>query len=142
MPTPRFDDVADISLTTDELLLDRIRELVGGAYRRQLWFMLLDDDDRQLPVLIPLDVPERPEPEHRVGFLPLLTGLVEELAVGSVAVILERPGPDTLSAGDRAWFAVLADASRGAGLRMRGPVLAHDHGFRWIAAEDFLEGRR
>ena len=138
MPIPPFDDVADVSLASDEALLERVRDLVEGAYRRQLWFMFLDEDDRQLPLLVPLDVPDQPGDEHADPLGPFVTALVDELRPRSVVVVLERSGPDTLTRGDREWFAVVDRACRTADVVRRGPILAHDDGFRWIAAEDLL----
>ncbi len=140
MPTSRFEDVAHASLADDEALLKRIRDVVEGAYRRQLWLMFLDDEHRQLPIVIPHDVPSNPNRGHHTGFRPFIAGLVEELRPASVVVVLERPGTDDLRRGDREWFAVVDDACRAAGVVRRGPILAHDDGFRWIAAEDLLVG--
>lgn len=142
MPTPRFDDVADVSLADDEALLDRVRDLVRGAYRRQLWLMFLDGKHCQLPILIPHDVPSAPHRAHRTGFRSFIADLVEELRPASIVVVLERPGTDTLRRGDREWLAVVDDACRAAGVVRRGPILAHDDGFRWVAAEDFLVDRK
>ncbi len=140
MPTPRYDDVADVSLATDEALLDRVRDLVEGAYRRQLWFMFLDEEQRQLPVLIPHDVPSRPSREHGEAVHAFIAHLVDGIRPAGIVVVLERPGPDDLRRGDREWFAVVDDACRVAGVVRRGPILAHDDGFRWIAGEDLLVG--
>lgn len=138
MPTPSFDDIADIALTTDAAILERVRDLVDGAYRRQLWLMLLDDEHRQLPVVLPCDVPAAPPPVAARGVRRFVGGLSEEFDVGSVIVVLERPGAEPLTAGDRGWLRIAANACRAAGLPLRGPVMATDAGFRWIAAEDFL----
>lgn len=140
MPTPPFDDVADVSLAPDEALLERVRDLVEGAYRQQLWFMFLDEGDRQMPLLIPFDVPDRPQDEHRERLDPFVAELVDEVRPRSIVVVLERPGPDVLTSGDREWFAAVDHACRAAGVVRRGPILAHDDGFRWIAAEDLLGG--
>lgn len=140
MPISRFDDVADIALTTDDLVLDRVRLLVEGAYRQQLWLMFLDERHRQLPILMPHDVPSAPGREYRSGLRAFIADLVDEIQPSSIIVVLERPGPDIVRRGDRDWFALLADACRSAGVRLRGPVLAHDRGFRWVAAEDYLVG--
>lgn len=138
MPISPFDDVADVALATDEALLERVRDLVEGAYRRQLWLMFLDEQHRQLPVVIPHDVPSGPNRAHRTGFRPFIAQLVDEIRPGSIVAVLERPGPDIVRRGDREWFAVVDDACRAAGVERRGPILAHDDGFRWIASEDLL----
>jgi hypothetical protein len=139
MPISPFDDVADVSLATDEALLERVSDLVEGAYRRQLWFMFLDDHDCQLPILVPFDVPERPHEHHRDRLDPFVAALVDDVRPRRIVVVLERPGDDELTRGDREWFAVVDRACRAAGVERRGPILAHDDGFRWIAAEDLLE---
>mgnify|MGYP001260793952 CR=1 FL=1 len=137
MTYPRFDDVADVPLITDEHVLARVSTLVEGAYRRQLWLMFLDADQRQLPIVIPHDVPGSPSAEARREFPGFLQALVHELGAAAVVVVLERSGSDTLRRGDRDWFAVLADACAAAAVPLRGPVLCCDDGFRWIASEDF-----
>ena len=141
MPTSRFEDIAHVSLADDEVLLERVRDVVEGAYRRQVWLLFLDVEHRQLPIVIPHDVPSSPNRGHRAGFGPFIAGLVEELRPASIVVVLERPGRDDLRRGDREWFAVIDDACRAAGVVRRGPILAHDDGFR-IAAEDFLVERK
>lgn len=138
MPISPFDDVADVSLASDEALLERVRDLVEGAYRQQLWFMFLDERDRQVPLLIPFDVPDRPDKEHRDRLDPFVAHLVDEVHPRSIVVVLERPGPDWLTPSDREWFAVVDRACRAVGVVRRGPILAHDEGFRWIASEDLL----
>jgi hypothetical protein len=138
MPTSRFDDIAHVSLAADETLLDRVRDIVEGAYRRQLWLMFLDEEHRQLPIVIPHDVPSSPNRSHRAGFRPFIAELVDEIRPTSIVAVLERPGPDIVRRGDREWFAVVDDACRAAGVVPRGPILVHDDGFRWIASEDLL----
>lgn len=142
MPISSFDDVADVSLATDEAVLQRVRDVVEGAYRQQLWFMFLDERDRQLPLLIPVDVPDRPDQAPSDGLRPFIAGLADEVRLGSIVVVLERPGPDELTLGDREWFALVDDACRAAGVARRGPILAHDDGFRWVAPEDLLGNRK
>lgn len=93
MSVPPFDDVADVSLASDEAVLERVRDLVEGAYRQQLWFLFLDEHDR-------------PGEEHADPLGPFVSSLVDEVAPYSVVVVLERPGGDELTIGDREWFAV------------------------------------
>lgn len=138
MPIPRFDDIAHIALVSDDVLLERVRSLVIHAHRRQLWLMFLDARHRQLPVLVPHDVPSAPNHAHRTGFRRFVRGLVDDIRPGSIVVALERPGVDVVRHGDRAWFALVDDACRAARVTMRGPILVHDRGCRWIAAEDLV----
>jgi hypothetical protein len=107
MTIPRFDDVRDAPLATDEEVLQRAELLLGHAIRRQLWLMFLDEDDRQLPLLMPTYVPR-------------------------------RRGTEALSSVDRAWLQLVRDACAHAGIPLRGPLLVHDGGIRWIAPDDLV----
>lgn len=137
MSAPRYDEVEDRPVGTDEELLDRVEDLLVGACRRQIWFMFLDARDCQLPVLLPCDVPVRPDDRADA-----LGGFLQELGrsmdAAAVVTVLERRGGPTLRAEDREWLRTLEAAMRASGLRPRGPLLCFDDGVRWAAAEDYL----
>lgn len=132
MTTPH----SDVPLTADDDVRERVAELLDRAYRRQLWFMLLDDQQRQLPILLPFDVPRKPGSSHRAGFARSIGALAQEADADAMIVALERPGSATLGASDRAWFVLVTEACTEVGIRLRGPLLVHDDGVRWIATED------
>jgi len=136
MTIPHYDDTALERLDTDALLTVRIEQLVGRALRRQLWLMFLDHEDVQLPVLMPSEIPRRPEVESVIQFATFLTDLMAEVRASSVVFVLERFGADTINDEDRAWFQLVVEASRRAGVRMRGPFLSHDAGVRTIGPDD------
>ena len=61
MSRPPYDDTRDIPLTTDSDIEERVGELLGTANQRQMWLIPLDEQDRQLPLLIPIEgMPVRP----------------------------------------------------------------------------------
>jgi len=137
MSAPRYDEIDDIPVSTDEDLLDRVEELLVGACRRQIWFMFLDARDCQLPVLLPCDVPVRPH-EKADALAGFLRELGNSMDAAAAVTVLERRGGPMLGDEDRAWLRTLDAAMRESGLRPRGPLLCFDDGVRWAAAEDYL----
>lgn len=125
-------------LTTDEQVLTRVLDLIQHAIRRQIWLMFLDEDQRQLPLLMPSYVPRHPESGAVGPFGEFLGSLFEEVDASSMVIIFERIGSDTLGEGDREWFRLIHAACVAEGIPLRGPILAHDGGVRWIATEDYL----
>lgn len=136
MSLPRDDDLDDSPLVTDEDVLERASGLLRHAIRRQVWLMFLDEHDRQLPLLMPSYVPRIPSAGHRENYSRVLGVIFEESGADSLVVAYERRGPDELTAADRAWLALIRDACEESAIRLRGPLLVHDEGLRWIAPED------
>jgi len=136
MTIPRYDDVRDTPLASDELLLERAALLLGHAVRRQVWLMFLDERQRQLPLLMPSYVPRRPGPGHRENYARVLGVLVEDADADSMAVAYERRGSAELTAADIAWLILIRDACAKAAIPLRGPLLVHDDGVRWGGPED------
>lgn len=135
MVIPRFDEVHEAPLTSDEEVLVRVDSLIGRANRRQIWLLFLDAQDRQLPLLMPCEVPTRPG--RMTGAFPgFLRELVESVEADAIVSVLERRRGPELTEGDRIWLRLLRDAPAGIGVRQRGPILSSRAGVRWIAPED------
>lgn len=137
MRIPNYEETHEQPLTTDEQVLERVGLLVRNALRRQLWLMFLDGDDRQLPVLMPTDVPAHPQTTDASTLARFIHGVNDDLGASSIVVALERRGSDEISEDDRAWFRLVAAAASMAELRLRGPLLVHTRGVRWVAVEDY-----
>lgn len=135
MSAPRYDDLEDTPVATDEQLLDRVEDLLMGACGRQFWLMFLDDRDCQLPVLLPCDVPTRPDGEP-AALGRFIREVGRSVDAAAVVAVFERRGGPTLGDPDRAWLRHLRDAMRESSLLVRGPLLCFDDGVRWIALED------
>ena len=133
-----FDQVREIRLETDADLETRVGEILDAASRRQLWLMFLDLNSRQLPVLIPADIPPRPGKREVLGFSTFLTGVMEATEAATLVFVLERPGSDHISVRDAEWFRFLQLECSSASIPTRGPILCHDGGVRWVAADDFV----
>jgi hypothetical protein len=137
MQTPRYEDTQEHPLTTDENVLERVKLLVHTAMRRQLWLMFADGDDRQLPLLMPTDVPRNPEDADPANLARFIREATDDLNADSIIVTLERRGSDEITEDDRAWFRLVHDACAMAELKLRGPLLCHTRGVRWVALEDY-----
>jgi hypothetical protein len=136
MKTPAYEDSTLVPLSTDALVRERAAALIGRAIRRQLWVMFLDEDDVQLPVLVPIEgLPAEPEAGDQLA--RALRELVDRVAAHSVVLVLERYGGEELTASDRAWASALHDATAAGAVRLRGILLSHRRGVGWVAQDDY-----
>jgi hypothetical protein len=123
MTIPHFNDVRDRSFTTDEELVPFLQSVLEGSFRRQVWVMMLDNEARPLPVLIPMDVEAEPDPDNMVGFADFFSCTALAAGEPTLVVTFERPGPMHVVDRDRRWLQLLYDACAYAGFRCRGPFL-------------------
>ena len=145
LPVPRHDGCmtryADASLhplTSDAEVEQRVAELIGGACRRQLWFMFLDERGVQLPLLVPVaDHPRRPPKGRGAHLDAMVRHLVDTVDAASVIVVIERPGAPSLSRDDREWALALHEACGTAEVPLRALLLSHRAGVRWVAQDDY-----
>lgn len=123
----RIEDAAPV--TTIREARERVADLIGHAIRRQLWFMMLDAEGCQIPLLIPVDgIPLRPDPGSVAGMAAAITEVLRTHGPGgSVILTLERPGAAALTAPDQAWATELS-AAFGKVVRITGMFVAHDDG--------------
>lgn len=137
MRPPSYPDAQLQPLTSPVLIEERVRALIGRASRRQLWFLFLDEHQVQLPLLIPLD--DYPSsPEDTVHHLARSMGqAMETVGADSVVVVIERYASSALAPTDAAWARSIHDAFDLEGLQLRGLLLSHNRGVRWIAQDDY-----
>lgn len=136
MTVPHASDATLLPLTHDADVLERVSVLLGRAFRRQIWLMFLDGDDRQLPLLMPSDIPPEPAAGDAARLSEFIGELVDTVDARSVIICLERRARDELTDVDRAWLRMMRDAAQLAAVPLRGPLLVHRTGVRWIGAED------
>ena len=135
MTMPSFPDAPP--LLTDADVLRRVEALIGPASSpRTLWLLPVDGDDRQTPVVTPIDdVPRRPD-DMVDGLGTVLAGIAPDLATaggsGSVIFVLERLGSDHVSADDREWAEVLEVTCTRIGVGLRGVYLSTRAGVRHL----------
>lgn len=134
MTIPRADALTPIPGDLD--VLERVQALLGRGHRRQLWLMFVDDRHRQLPLLMPSDIPPLPREHDEHSLADFIDSLVAMVDAHAVIVTLERRGDDAITDVDRRWLRLVREACRLAEVPLRGPLLAHGRGVRWIAAED------
>ena len=78
-------------LTTDDALLRRLQSLLGSACVRRLWLFYLDEDDRQLPTITPVDEhPANPGGGAAEHLASVIAEVVEQLGAASVVIVWER----------------------------------------------------
>ena len=115
-------------LTADDVRR-RVESLVGPALRDDtLWLLFLDGDQRQAPVVMPIeDMPALPD-ETMTGLGCVLEEFLPDLATdrgpGSVVFVRERLGPDGVLPTDRVWAEVLQTMCRARRVVLRGVYLA------------------
>ena len=117
-------------LRTDDDVVRRVAALVGRATRDDtLWLLFVDGDDRQAPVVMPIEeMPGSPDDEIVTALGDVIAGFLPDLATctgaGSVVFVRERLGPDDMLPADRAWAEALVTMCRKREIRMRGVHLS------------------
>lgn len=134
---PHYEDTVTQPLTSDDLIEARVSALVGRACRRQIWFLFVDSENMQLPLIIPVaDPPALPDAAVSQLADNVAQG-VEHLDARSVIVVLERYSGAQFSAEDKAWARALSSGFDAAGLPVRAVLVSHNRGVRWFAADDY-----
>lgn len=137
MKPPTYGESLLQPLTTDALIEQRVAALVGRACRRQLWFLFLDHQQVQLPLIIPVgDPPARPDGSTR----DLAHGIrmaMESVDAASVIVVIERFADQAVTAVDSSWARAIDETFREAGVLVRCFLLSHRRGVRWLAPDDY-----
>lgn len=138
MKPTTYDDARLHPLTTDALIEERVAELLGRAIRRQLWLLFLDEDDVQLPLIVPLEGMPLLPPGLEDETLGALLGRFKDLAAAhSFIFVLERYADAELSSADIAWSRALHLACDAAQVPLRGILVSHRAGVRWVAQDDY-----
>ena len=86
--------------TADDLVTLWAAVMGGGGFgRRTLWLVVLQDDGRPTPVVVPIDdIPRLPTRRDIDGLKTVLDGIID---FGTVILLLSRPGPDAVQDYDR-----------------------------------------
>jgi hypothetical protein len=137
MRAPKYQDAKTEPLVSQVQIEERVRALIGRASRRQLWFLFLDENRVQLPLLIPLD--DHPSaPDGTVHDLARAMGQAMEAAgAESIIAVIERYASSALGPADQAWAKAIHEAFDHEGLNLRGILLSHNRGVRWVAQDDY-----
>lgn len=135
--TLAFDDVSAVALETDSDVLARVTALVRNAIKRQVWLMFLDSDRRQLPVLLPTEIPASPGDEDAELIGSFISTMTSEVDAATVVITLERPGTPELTDTDRAWLETLSRAAEASGIPYHGPYLCHRRGVRSVKVIEY-----
>ena len=137
MRTPNYHDAQAEPLLSEVQIEERVRALIGRACRRQLWFLFLDENRVQLPLLIPLD--DHPGvPDDTVHDLARgMRQAMDAAGAESIIVVMERYASSALAPADVSWAKAIHEAFDLEGLPLQGVLLSHSRGVRWIAQDDY-----
>lgn len=139
MKPPSYDPDQLLPLSTPERIEGRVLSLVGRATRREIWFLFVNHLDAQLPIILPLeDHPSLPAPGDPARFARMMSHVGEATGAAGVIVVIERYADHMLSPSDLAWASALHGAAAESSLILRGMLLSHARGVRWIAPDDYL----
>ncbi len=126
-------------ICTDDEVLQHVTGLIGPAYRRQLWLMFLDADDRALPVLLPIEAyPQRPTYPQLEKIASAIAGLMDDLDAASVLLAWERPGSSESTPDERLWAAALGIACEVRERSVRAQLLASRDGVRLFEKAEYF----
>lgn len=137
MRTPTYSESTAAPLTTPVLIEERVRALIGRACRSQFWFLFLDGDGVQLPMLMPID--DLPADPHGVvhDVARSIDQAMEAMDARSVIFVIERYASSALTPSDLAWARGIHEAFDSAGITVSGILLSHNRGVRWVAHDDY-----
>lgn len=83
----------------------------GGFGTRRVWHIFLDRDGRLNPTVVPIDdLPPEPDDTFVGNLAHIMRKVLADSPGDTVAVLLSRPGPAQMTAGDRRWARVLLAA--------------------------------
>jgi hypothetical protein len=124
MLPPMFDPL--LPLTTDADLVAMVDDLIGEPLRRQTWVLLLDDEQRLAPLVVPMDgVPADPAPQDVATMADRIHTLVAAVPGAATAVLVwERAGGADPRMLEADWIAALAAS----GAPIRAQLIASDDG--------------
>lgn len=116
----------------------RVNQLVGRARSHQIWFMFLDEQNIQLPLLMPMDdLPTAPADDDEHWLASRIRELCRACDAVSLIFVIERYAGEALTPQDANWARTLHRACDLAAVPLRALLLSHRGGVRWIAQDDY-----
>jgi hypothetical protein len=87
----------------------------GGEFARStIWHVFFDDDGRTQSVIMPIDnIPSEPDPMLVRNLAHVVADLIDSGTAASVALLISRDGPATMTEADRRWARALHAAFEG-----------------------------
>lgn len=117
----------------------RVDTLIGRAHQRQLWLLFLDEERVQLPLLIPVEhLPSELPEAGGSSFALAIHDTARTVGAASVVIVLEELHGPEITARDRAWAKAIHEACEAEGVPVRGILLSHRGGVRWMPQHDYL----
>jgi hypothetical protein len=137
-------------LTFDTRLQSVLQFLLTGANQRQIWLFFLDEGDRLIEPIMPMnDHPCDPYALEQVEDLGLVSApelfvhraqdISQMIGAASFVIVWERLGGEKYTSDDLAWAEAFAEhaCAHPQRARLRALFLLHDRGIRQIAPNDY-----
>jgi hypothetical protein len=82
----------------------------GGFGTRTLWLLFLDEDQRPLKVIVPIeDIPREPDTATLDAIGRILDDVLADTGPAFVPMLLSRPGPLAMTDADRTWAVAIRE---------------------------------
>lgn len=113
-----------------------------GFSERLLWMQFFGPDGRMTPVLSQIaDLPQAPDVQLVDNLMMICRRLCDDLAGGSVAMLLSRPGPAGITAQERLWARRLTEAAAAAEVALWPVHVANDHVLVVVPPDELVAAR-
>ncbi|MDO7883363.1 hypothetical protein [Antiquaquibacter soli] len=129
MTIPHYDTVRDEPLPTDDAVLSRLDDLLEEGLALRLWFMFLDDESYQLPLLLPMDLGGAPGSDDVDAIARFIDDLAAAVDAATAIVVVEWGDLDHAEIAVE-WMRVVAAACSQSGVDYRGPFECSPFGVR------------
>lgn len=137
---------------SDESLARGLTGIVERATHRQFWTFFLDDAQRILDPIMPMD--DHPESPHEIVHTHEADGerswpvasvlasrmlwIAETIGAASIVFVWERPGGEKFEEYELEWARAMHHEFAGSrGVRLRAQFLLHDTGVRLLTQDDY-----
>lgn len=125
-------------VVTDAEVEARVADLVGRACRRQFWMLFLDDESRQIPLVMPMDdYPASPDDGNIDMFALRIKEIMHAEDAAQVIFVWERRLGERATPADRAWASALGAACREIGVVVRAQLISYRGGVRWFPLDEY-----
>lgn len=113
-----------------------------GFSERLLWMQFFEPDGRMTPVLSQItDLPQVPEAGLVDNLMMICGRLCHDMAGGSVAMLLSRPGPAGITVEERIWAQRLTEAAAAAEIALWPVHVANDHELVVVPPDELVSMR-
>lgn len=137
MPNQKvLDRLERTAVRTAADVVDLVGALLECAIRRQCWLFFLEERGKPIRMLFQIDdLPYEPDHTGADALATVAAAVIRQTAAAQVLIAWERPGTDHMYPVEWSWVHAAEIAFADAGIPLRGQVVLHSDGVRWIALD-------